>query len=160
MRFQPKLLSTLKNYSKEQFYADLMAGIIVGMWLCLWPLLFGIVSGSNSRKGFVYGLLLPGFIISFLGGSKVRLRFYGGFCYCLWYRSGILTVFTGLAVATMIAGVMLDRSGLLKLGSVINLYHSGSCWVYKWYSWYHFYHLRSWICFSMQTGGIARWFYS
>ena len=29
--FKPKLVSCLKNYSKETFMADLMAGIIVGL---------------------------------------------------------------------------------------------------------------------------------
>ena len=29
--FKPKLVSCLKNYSKETFMADLMAGVIVGI---------------------------------------------------------------------------------------------------------------------------------
>ena len=29
--FKPKLFTTLQNYSKESFMADLMAGIIVGI---------------------------------------------------------------------------------------------------------------------------------
>ena len=32
--FKPKLVSCLKNYSKETFMADLMAGVIVGIVVC------------------------------------------------------------------------------------------------------------------------------
>ena len=32
--FRPKLYTALKNYSKELFMADLMAGVIVGIVVC------------------------------------------------------------------------------------------------------------------------------
>jgi SulP family sulfate permease len=72
MRFQPKLLSTLKNYSKEQFYADLMAGIIVGIVALPLAIAFGIASGVTPEKG-LFTAVIAGFIISFLGGSKVQI---------------------------------------------------------------------------------------
>lgn len=118
MRFQPKLLSTLKNYSKEQFYADLMAGIIVGIVALPLAIAFGIASGVTPEKG-LFTAVIAGFIISFLGGSKVQIGGPTGAFIVIVY--GIVQEFgvTGLAVATMIAGVMLIAMGLLKLGSVI-----------------------------------------
>jgi len=118
MRFQPKLFSTLKNYSKEQFYADLMAGIIVGIVALPLAIAFGIASGVSPEKG-LFTAVIAGFIISFLGGSKVQIGGPTGAFIVIVY--GIVQEFgvTGLAIATMIAGVMLIAMGLLKLGSVI-----------------------------------------
>ena len=118
MRFQPKLLSTLKNYSKELFYKDLMAGIIVGIVALPLAVAFGIASGVTPEKG-LFTAIIAGFIISFLGGSKVQIGGPTGAFIVIVY--GIVQEFgvTGLAIATMIAGVMLIAMGLLKLGSVI-----------------------------------------
>ena len=118
MRFQPKLLSTLKNYSKELFYKDLMAGIIVGIVALPLAIAFGIASGVTPEKG-LFTAIIAGFIISFLGGSKVQIGGPTGAFIVIVY--GIVQEFgvTGLAIATMIAGVMLIAMGLLKLGSVI-----------------------------------------
>ena len=111
MRFQPKLLSTLKNYSKEQFYADLMAGIIVGIVALPLAIAFGIASGVSPEKG-LFTAVIAGFIISFLGGSKVQIGGPTGAFIVIVY--GIVQEFgvTGLAIATMIAGVMLIAMGL------------------------------------------------
>ncbi|MGB4415049.1 MAG: sulfate permease [Paludibacter sp.] len=118
MRFQPKLLSTLKNYSKEQFYADLMAGVIVGIVALPLAIAFGIASGVTPEKG-LFTAVIAGFIVSFLGGSKVQIGGPTGAFIVIVY--GIVQEFgvAGLAIATMIAGVMLIAMGLLKLGSVI-----------------------------------------
>lgn len=118
MRFQPKLLSTLKNYSKELFYKDLMAGIIVGIVALPLAIAFGIASGVTPEKG-LFTAIIAGFIISFLGGSKVQIGGPTGAFIVIVY--GVVLEFgvTGLAIATMIAGVMLIAMGLLKLGSVI-----------------------------------------
>ena len=120
MRFQPKLLSTLKNYSKELFYKDLMAGIIVGIVALPLAIAFGIASGVTPEKG-LFTAIIAGFIISFLGGSKVQIGGPTGAFIVIVY--GIVQEFgvTGLAIATMIAGVILIAMGLLKLGSVIPL---------------------------------------
>ena len=118
MRFQPKLLNTLKNYSKELFYKDLMAGVIVGIVALPLAIAFGIASGVTPEKG-LFTAIIAGFIISFLGGSKVQIGGPTGAFIVIVY--GIVQEFgvTGLAIATMIAGVMLIAMGLLKLGSVI-----------------------------------------
>ncbi len=118
MDFQPKILQTLKNYTKEQFYSDLMAGIIVGIVALPLAIAFGIASGVTPEKG-LFTAVIAGFIISFLGGSKVQIGGPTGAFIVIVY--GIIQEFgiTGLLIATMIAGIMLIAMGLLKLGSVI-----------------------------------------
>ena len=118
MRFQPKLFSTLKNYSKKQFYTDAMAGVIVGIVALPLAIAFGIASGVTPEKG-LFTAVIAGFIISFFGGSKVQIGGPTGAFIVIVY--GIVQQYgvTGLAIATMIAGVMLIAMGLLKLGTVI-----------------------------------------
>jgi sulfate permease, SulP family len=118
MIFRPKLFLTLKNYTKQQFYADLMAGIIVGIVALPLAIAFGIASGVTPEKG-LFTAVIAGFIISFLGGSKVQIGGPTGAFIVIVY--GIVQQYgiTGLAIATMIAGVMLITMGLLKLGTVI-----------------------------------------
>ena len=70
--FKPKLVSCLKNYSKETFMADLMAGIIVGIVALPLAIAFGIASGVSPEKGIITAII-AGFIISLLGGSKVQI---------------------------------------------------------------------------------------
>lgn len=118
MHFQPKILHTLKNYTKEQFYSDLMAGVIVGIVALPLAIAFGIASGVTPEKG-LFTAIIAGFIISLLGGSKVQIGGPTGAFIVIVY--GIVQEFgvTGLAIATMIAGVMLIGMGVLRLGSVI-----------------------------------------
>lgn len=118
MHFQPKLFETLRNYSREQFYKDLMAGIIVGIVALPLAIAFGIASGVSPEQG-LFTAIIAGFIISFFGGSSVQIGGPTGAFIVIVY--GIVQEFgiTGLAVATLIAGIMLIAMGLLRLGSVI-----------------------------------------
>lgn len=118
IHFQPKLLSTLKNYSKAQFYSDVMAGIIVGIVALPLAIAFGIASGVTPEQG-LYTAIIAGLIISVFGGSKVQIGGPTGAFIVIVY--GIVQQYgvAGLAIATMIAGVMLIAMGLLKLGTVI-----------------------------------------
>ena len=116
--FKPKLLSTMKNYSKENFMADLMAGIIVGIVALPLAIAFGIASGVSPEKGIITAIV-AGFIISFLGGSKVQIGGPTGAFIVIIY--GIIQDYgiSGLTVATLMAGVLLILLGVFKLGAVI-----------------------------------------
>ena len=118
MRFKPKLFSSLRTYSKELFYKDLMAGIIVGIVALPLAIAFGIASGVSPEKG-LFTAIIAGFIISFLGGSKVQIGGPTGAFIVIVY--GIVQEFgiAGLTIATILAGVMLIAMGLLKLGAII-----------------------------------------
>ena len=116
--FRPKLYSTLKNYSKEQFMTDLMAGIIVGIVALPLAIAFGIASGVSPEKGIITAII-AGFLISLLGGSKVRIGGPTGAFIVIIY--GIIQQYgeAGLIVATLLAGVILVLLGVFKLGAVI-----------------------------------------
>lgn len=116
--FQPALLAALKNYSKEKFMADLMAGIIVGIVALPLAIAFGIASGVSPEKGLITAII-GGFIVSLLGGSNVQIGGPTGAFIVIVY--GIIQNFgiEGLAVATVIAGIILLVMGVLKLGTVI-----------------------------------------
>ena len=118
LEFKPKLFSTLKNYSKETFTADLMAGIIVGIVALPLAIAFGIASGVSPEKGIITAII-AGFIISLLGGSKVQIGGPTGAFIVIIY--GIIQQYgeAGLIVATLMAGVILILLGVFKLGAVI-----------------------------------------
>lgn len=116
--FQPRLFDALKTYSKDKFMSDLMAGIIVGIVALPLAIAFGIASGVSPEKGLITAII-GGFIVSFLGGSSVQIGGPTGAFIVIVY--GIVQNFgiEGLAIATVVAGVMLLIMGLLKLGVVI-----------------------------------------
>lgn len=116
--FQPVLFSTLKNYTKEKFFADLMAGIIVGIVALPLAIAFGIASGVSPEQGLITAII-AGFIISFLGGSSVQIGGPTGAFIIIVY--GIIQQFgiEGLAIATVMAGIMLVLMGVFKLGTII-----------------------------------------
>lgn len=116
--FQPKLFSTLKNYGKTDFMTDLLAGIIVGIVALPLAIAFGIASGVSPEKGIITAIV-AGFIISFLGGSKVQIGGPTGAFIVIVY--GIIQKYgvEGLTVATLMAGILLILLGIFKLGTVI-----------------------------------------
>lgn len=116
--FQPKLVSALKHYSKEKFMTDLMAGIIVGIVALPLAIAFGIASGVSPEKGLITAII-GGFIVSALGGSSIQIGGPTGAFIVIVY--GIIQNFglEGLAIATVVAGILLVIMGALKLGTVI-----------------------------------------
>lgn len=116
--FKPKLCTTLKNYSKDLFMADLMAGVIVGIVALPLAIAFGIASGVSPEKGIITAII-AGFIISLLGGSKVQIGGPTGAFIVIVY--GVIQQYgeAGLIVATLMAGILLILLGVFKLGAVI-----------------------------------------
>jgi SulP family sulfate permease len=116
--FKPKLLDVFGNYSRERFMKDLMAGVIVGIVALPLAIAFGIASGVSPEKGLITAII-GGFIVSFLGGCSVQIGGPTGAFIIIVY--GIIQQFgmAGLAVATVMAGLMLVGMGVLRLGSVI-----------------------------------------
>lgn len=118
LEFRPKLFTSFKDYSREKLITDVMAGIIVGIVALPLAIAFGIASGVSPEKGIITAII-AGFIVSFLGGSKVQIGGPTGAFIVIVY--GIIQQYgiSGLIVATLIAGVMLIAMGVFKLGSVI-----------------------------------------
>ena len=115
---KPKLFTTLRGYSKKQFTSDLTAGIIVGIVALPLAIAFGIASGVTPEKGLITAII-AGFIISFLGGSKVQIGGPTGAFIVIVY--GIVQQYgvNGLILATLMAGVILVIMGIARLGSII-----------------------------------------
>ena len=95
-----------------------MAGIIVGIVALPLAIAFGIASGVTPEKGIITAIV-AGFIISFLGGSKVQIGGPTGAFIVIIY--GIIQQYglEGLMIATLMAGVLLILLGVFKLGTVI-----------------------------------------
>lgn len=119
--FQPTLFTSLKTYNKEKFVADAMSGLIVGIVALPLAIAFGISSGVTPEKGIVTAII-AGFIISFLGGSHVQIGGPTGAFIVIVY--GIVEQFgiTGLAISTVLAGIMLLLMGFLKLQPLLDLF--------------------------------------
>ncbi|MDD4739109.1 MAG: SulP family inorganic anion transporter [Bacteroidales bacterium] len=118
--FQPKLFKIIKQrtYSKELFIQDFIAGIIIGIVAIPLAIAFGIASGVSPQQGLITAII-GGFVVSLLGGSHVQIGGpTGAFIVII---AGIIAEFgfTGLIIATVLAGIMLILMGLLKLGDVI-----------------------------------------
>ncbi len=118
--FRPKLLTTFKDYSKERFISDLMAGIIVGIVALPLAIAFGIASGVSPEEGLITAII-GGFVVAAFGGCNVQIGGPTGSFIVIIY--GIIAQFgmEGLLVATLLAGIILLIMGLLKLGTVIRL---------------------------------------
>jgi len=116
--FRPKLIDTLKNYNKAQFYKDAVAGMIVGIVALPLAIAFAIASGVSPEKG-LFTAIIAGFIVSALGGSRVQIGGPTGAFIVVVY--GIVEKFgvNGLVIATFIAGILLIIMGLARLGNVI-----------------------------------------
>ena len=115
---KPEFFKTVKNYNRQKFTADLMSGLIVGIVALPLAIAFGIASGVTPEKGIITAII-SGFIISFLGGSKVQIGGPTGAFIVIVY--GIVQQYgeSGLIIATIMAGVMLLLMGFFKLGTVI-----------------------------------------
>ena len=116
--FHPKFFDTIKNYSKEKFSADLMAGVIVGGVAIPLAIAFGIASGVGPTEGLVTAII-AGLLISVFGGSKVQIGGPTGAFIVIIY--GVIQEFgvEGLLIATIMAGIILVIMGLCHMGSII-----------------------------------------
>jgi SulP family sulfate permease len=116
--FHPKFIDAMKNYSRDKFTADVMAGIIVGIVAIPLAIAFGIASGVGPAEGLVTAIL-AGFLISVLGGSKVQIGGPTGAFIIIIY--GVIQQYGlgGLAIATIMAGIILVIMGLCRLGTII-----------------------------------------
>ena len=117
-KLKPKLFSVMKNYSKEQFLKDVIAGVIVAIIALPLSIALAIASGVNPERG-LYTAIIAGFIISFFGGSRVQIGGPTAAFVIIIY--GIVAEFgiDGLIIATIMAGIMMVLLGLFRLGSLI-----------------------------------------
>src|SRR5437870_9829190 len=118
IRFRPRLADTLKDYSQNDFFADLIAGLTVGIVALPLAMAFGIASGVKPEAG-IFTAVVAGFIISALGGSKVQIGGPTGAFVVIVY--GIIARYglDNLLICTIMAGVMLLIMGFTRMGTMI-----------------------------------------
>ena len=116
--FRPYLLKSLKGYTGEQFGADLIAGITVGVVALPLAMAFAIASGVKPEAG-IFTAIIAGFLISALGGSRVQIGGPAGAFIVIVY--GIIAKYglANLLLSTIMAGVLLFAMGLTRVGSLI-----------------------------------------
>src|SRR5687767_11845656 len=119
--FVPKSFTVFRQgYPLESFWGDLVAGLTVGVIALPLAMAFAINSGPGLKPEVgLYTAVVAGFLISLLGGSRVQIAGPTGafmpILYLIVQRHG----YDGLAIATVMAGVILIVLGIAKLGSMI-----------------------------------------
>src|SRR3954453_8010038 len=115
-RWTPKLVLALRHYSAQDFVADLIAGLTVGLVALPLAMAFGIASGVPPEAG-IYTAVVAGFLISALGGSRVQIGGpTGAFVVIV---AGIIAKFgvSGLLIVTLMAGGILILMGGTGVGT-------------------------------------------
>src|SRR5579859_1944970 len=118
LRFRPKLLDTLKHYTRADFQADLVAGITVGIVALPLAMAFAIASGATPQAG-IFTAIIAGILVSGLGGTKVNIGGPTGAFIVILY--GIYAKYgaENLAICTIMAVVILFIMGATRLGTMI-----------------------------------------
>jgi SulP family sulfate permease len=116
--FRPKLLDTLSNYSLSRFKDDLIAGIVVGIVALPLAIAFGIASGVSPTIGLITAII-GGFLVSACGGNSVQIGGPTGAFIVIVYSIIQNYGLQGLAIATLMAGMILILLGVFHLGTVI-----------------------------------------
>src|SRR5438445_11425877 len=117
-RWSPGLLVSLRDYSGQKFTQDLIAGLTVGLVALPLAMAFGIASGVTPQAG-LYTAVVAGFLISALGGSSVQIGGpTGAFVVIV---AGIIAKFgvSGLAIVTLMAGLILIGMAVTGLGTAV-----------------------------------------
>lgn len=117
-KLKPMLFSVMKSYDGKKFVTDVISGIIVAIIALPLSIALALASGVGPEQG-IYTAIIAGFIISFLGGSRVQIA--GPTAAFATIVAGIVAKngMGGLALATVLAGILLIVMGLLRLGSLI-----------------------------------------
>lgn len=117
--YTPKFFSLLaQGYSRGQFVSDLVAGCIVGIVALPLAIAFAIASGVKPEQG-LYTAIVAGILIAALGGSRAQVSGPTGAFIVIIYGVVQRYGYEGLAVATMIAGVLLILMGIARMGAFL-----------------------------------------
>ncbi|MBI3651977.1 MAG: sulfate permease [Acidobacteria bacterium] len=118
-RLEPKLFTILcEGYTRKQFYADLAAGLTVGIVALPLAIAFAIASGVKPEQG-LYTAIIAGFVIAVLGGSRAQISGPTGAFIVIIYGIVQQYGYSGLATATLIAGVLLILMGVARMGALL-----------------------------------------
>ena len=116
---KPKLLTTLKTYSRAEFLADMIAGVTVAMVAIPLSIAIAIASGADPASGLVTAIV-GGFLISLLGGSRVQIGGPTGAFIVVVFGVVAAHGYDGLVLATLMAGIILVIAGVLRAGNLVD----------------------------------------
>jgi len=117
-RWLPKSVLCLRDYNRDKFLRDVIAGITVGLVALPLAMAFSIASGLTPQAG-IYCAVVTGFLISALGGSKTQIGGpTGAFVVVV---AGIVAAHgvDGLFMCTVMAGVLLVILGVTGMGTAV-----------------------------------------
>lgn len=119
---KPKFFTLVKDepqeFTRPNLIRETLAGLVVAFVAVPLSIAIAIASGVAPEKGLITAVV-AGFLISFLGGSRVQIGGpTGAFVVIV---AGIVAQYgtAGLITATVIAGILLIIMGVLKLGAII-----------------------------------------
>jgi sulfate permease, SulP family len=117
--FEPKTIAVFRaGYGLGDLRADAVAGLTVAIIALPLAMALAIASGTTPEKS-LHTAIIAGFLISFLGGSKVQIG--GPTAAFIPVVFGVIEKFGygGLILCTLMAGLMLIAAGLLRLGTLM-----------------------------------------
>lgn len=114
----PASVQSLRQYTRADFSADLLAGLTVGSVALPLAMVFAIAAGLPPQSG-LYTAIVAGFLISALGGCRMQIGGPTGafvvIIASILARYGV----SGLALVTLMAGCILIVMGLTGLGAAV-----------------------------------------
>ena len=119
--FEPAIIAALRGYRRADFFADLGAGLTVGMIALPLAIGFGIASGVTPQQGLWTGIIAS-LVVALLGGSRFQVAGPTGAFVPVLFSVVAMYGYGGLALATMMAGVMLILLGALRMGRLLKFF--------------------------------------
>jgi sulfate permease, SulP family len=117
--FTPKLVTVLREgYNVRKFQADVLAALTVAIVALPLSMAIAIASGTTPDRG-LYTAIVAGFVISALGGSRFQIGGPAGAFIVVVAATIERHGYDGLALATILAGLILMGLGFLRLGTYI-----------------------------------------
>jgi sulfate permease, SulP family len=117
--FTPKFITTMREgYNFSLFRSDSVAGLTVAIVALPLSMALAIASGASPDKGLVTAVI-AGFLISFLGGSRVQIGGPTGAFVVVVFNVIAEHGYDGLLIATFLAGLILIAAGALRVGRLI-----------------------------------------
>ena len=119
--FNPAIIEALRDYRRSDFLADLGAGLTVGIIALPLAIGFGIASGVTPQQGLWTGIIAS-IVVALLGGSRFQIGGPTGAFVPILFSIVIVHGYAGLALATIMAGVMLIIAGTLRMGGLLKFF--------------------------------------
>jgi len=119
--FEPAIIAALRGYRRADFFADFGAGLTVGIVALPLAIGFGIASGVTPQQGLWTGIIAS-LVVSILGGSRFQVAGPTGAFVPVLFSVVAVYGYSGLALATMMAGVMLILLGALRMGRLLKFF--------------------------------------